>query len=460
VSGSPGVNDIPLVSVVIATYNYSSVLKYALQSVLWQTFQNFEIQVIGDGCTDDSEVVVASFGDTRIHWYNLPENTGNQSIPNNTGIQRARGKYIAYLGHDDLWYPDHLERLMNALEMSRADAAHSLMMVILPESPTHQVYGLSRSGHYEFMHQIPPSSLAHLRTMVEDTGYWKDYRMLHIPPDIEFVARASQSGKQIVTVAELTVFKFPSAVRKNVYRDQPTHEQAVYADRILHERDFRYHELLAAIQDSNAIRQHFEKPFSPPFVPEAGQLVDEMRAFRGLEAKPRLESFPLSEDLLALTAFNHPDDITPSSQLLHLQKALPENGVLIGVGWHVLEHDDQGVPFRWVNTNAELLLTRLDDHPWLLSMTIGSGPGNGWEEVTVALIRPDGMEVDTVCVKERTRVSFRILPPFAQTTSYTLRVLDSRNQVMPNDPRTMNIIVSEVYLEALPAETLTQSCDG
>src|SRR6476619_7155830 len=95
----------PVVSVIIATYNWSSVLRYAIQSVLWQTFQDFELLVIGDGCTDDSAEVVASFTDPRIHWHNLPQNSGNQALPNHTGIDMARGQYIAYLGHDDLWYP-------------------------------------------------------------------------------------------------------------------------------------------------------------------------------------------------------------------------------------------------------------------------------------------------------------------------------------------------------------------
>src|SRR5258707_8831106 len=69
----------PLVSVIIATYNWSTVLRMAIHSVLWQTGQNFELLVIGDGCTDDSEDVVRSFGDARIHWHNLPVNSGNQS---------------------------------------------------------------------------------------------------------------------------------------------------------------------------------------------------------------------------------------------------------------------------------------------------------------------------------------------------------------------------------------------
>src|SRR3984957_4345570 len=95
----------PLVSVIIATYNYCNVLRCAIQSALGQTFHDFELLVIGDGCTDESEAVAASFGDSRIHWYNLAGNSGYQAAPNNAGLQMARGRYVAYLGHDDLWLP-------------------------------------------------------------------------------------------------------------------------------------------------------------------------------------------------------------------------------------------------------------------------------------------------------------------------------------------------------------------
>src|SRR5260221_6050921 len=100
---------VPKVSIITATYNWSSVLKYAIQSVLWQTFQDFEYIIVGDACTDDSAEVIDSFDDPRLRWHNLDENSGSQSIPNNRGLQLAQGTYIAYLGHDDIWYPTHLE---------------------------------------------------------------------------------------------------------------------------------------------------------------------------------------------------------------------------------------------------------------------------------------------------------------------------------------------------------------
>ena len=75
-----------LVSVIIATFNRSNVLKIALQTLRWQTYEHWEAWVIGDCCTDDTEAVVASFNDDRIHFYNLPENFGEQSGPNNEGV--------------------------------------------------------------------------------------------------------------------------------------------------------------------------------------------------------------------------------------------------------------------------------------------------------------------------------------------------------------------------------------
>ncbi|PJF27365.1 MAG: hypothetical protein CUN53_04330 [Phototrophicales bacterium] len=64
-------------SVLIATFNGSAVLRYAIESVLHQTVTDWELRVTGDGCTDDSAEVVASFNDPRIHWHNLPENSGS-----------------------------------------------------------------------------------------------------------------------------------------------------------------------------------------------------------------------------------------------------------------------------------------------------------------------------------------------------------------------------------------------
>ena len=61
----------PHVTVVMATHNWSTVLPYSIGSVLRQTFSDFELLVVGDGCTDDSESVVAAVGDPRVRWINF-----------------------------------------------------------------------------------------------------------------------------------------------------------------------------------------------------------------------------------------------------------------------------------------------------------------------------------------------------------------------------------------------------
>src|SRR5689334_3630760 len=87
----------PSVSIIIATYNRANVLRYAIESVRWQTCTDWELWVVGDACTDDTEQVVRSFEDPRIHFLNLPKNVGDQSGPNNEGVRRSRGKFLAYL---------------------------------------------------------------------------------------------------------------------------------------------------------------------------------------------------------------------------------------------------------------------------------------------------------------------------------------------------------------------------
>src|SRR6266513_1317224 len=116
----------PAVTVIIPTYNWSSVLPYSIGSALRQSFTDFELLVVGDGCTDDSAAVVAATDDPRVRWINLPVNSGHQSAPNNEGLRQARGEIIAYLGHDDLWLPHHLQVLLSALDEG-ADVAYGLV---------------------------------------------------------------------------------------------------------------------------------------------------------------------------------------------------------------------------------------------------------------------------------------------------------------------------------------------
>ena len=273
----------PRVSIITATYNRSNVLRYAIESALWQTFSDFEMLVIGDCCTDDSAEVVASFGDPRLQWRNLPENSGNQSGPNNAGLEVARGKFIAYLGHDDIWLPHHLEVLVEKLETTGADMAYSrLEMIEPPETGFKALSGITSFGDFEREVPIPPSSLMHTAALWREIGPWKDYRTITVPTDYEFITRAFDRGKRIVPVRKLSGLKLSSTSRRNCYVEKPCHEQAEYVRRIKSEPDFVATELTAVIE-SMMLRhpEEISRVRFPGMRP--GQIVTHCRILRGLE---------------------------------------------------------------------------------------------------------------------------------------------------------------------------------
>jgi GT2 family glycosyltransferase len=222
----------PRVTVIIPTYNWSTVLAYAIASVMAQTMPDFELLVVGDGCTDDTEQVMTGIRDPRVRWINLPANTGHQAGPNNRGLQEARGEFIAYLGHDDLWLPHHLQCTTDMLTHTGAAIAHSLLMSILPGkevgTPVLPIAGVGSA----------PSCSVYRRVVTEKIGGWRDYRELSIPPEMDIYLRAQAAGFAVVFVPRLTVIKFPALHRKDVYRDKPFHEQAAWLERIRSEPDF------------------------------------------------------------------------------------------------------------------------------------------------------------------------------------------------------------------------------
>jgi glycosyltransferase involved in cell wall biosynthesis len=105
----------PTVSVIIPCYNTAQYLGQAIESVLSQTFSDFELIVVDDGSTDNTKGVTQSFTDPRIHYIQHPQNRG-LSAARNTGIRHSRGKYICFLDADDYFLPHKLEDQVNFLE--------------------------------------------------------------------------------------------------------------------------------------------------------------------------------------------------------------------------------------------------------------------------------------------------------------------------------------------------------
>jgi len=110
-------NKNPTVSVIIPTYNRAHLVGRAIQSVLNQTYQDFELIVVDDGSKDSTEKVIKEFQqkDNRIIYLKHDQNKGG-SAARNTGIKASRGEYIAFLDSDDLWLPEKLKVEINILE--------------------------------------------------------------------------------------------------------------------------------------------------------------------------------------------------------------------------------------------------------------------------------------------------------------------------------------------------------
>jgi len=272
------------VSVVIATYNWSSVLRHAIRSALWQTYPALEVIVVGDACTDDSEAVVRSFGDPRVRWDNLSENSGNQALPNNRGIELARGEYVAYLGHDDLWLPTHLTHLLATVERSGAGVAVAAVEALGP--PGSNVLRLAAHRPDLAYRWRPPSAIVHRRDAVDEVGGWRDYRTIVDPPDIDFADRLIERFGLAHSLA-LTVCKFNSAWRKDSYKLRRDDEQRLYAARIRRERLFVERELARFVW-LRLRRPQQSLPTTDP-VPEdlpAGWHVRQFRRIRGLPEDP------------------------------------------------------------------------------------------------------------------------------------------------------------------------------
>jgi|GEM_PF-797358 len=107
----------PVVSVIIPTHNRAEMLRRAISSVLAQTWQDFEVIVISDGSSDNTEAVIRSFNDSIIRLLKHEKSKG-ASAARNTGLRTARGKYIAFLDDDDEWTANKLAVQVPVIEKS------------------------------------------------------------------------------------------------------------------------------------------------------------------------------------------------------------------------------------------------------------------------------------------------------------------------------------------------------
>lgn len=136
----------PAVSVIIPTYNRAHIISRSIRSILNQTYNDFELIIVDDGSTDNTEEVVKNFNDKRIKYIVHKENMGASSALN-TGINFSSGSFVTFNGSDDEWLPEKLEEEMKGFKTadSRVGVVYSALWEIYADEkvytprPIHEV---------------------------------------------------------------------------------------------------------------------------------------------------------------------------------------------------------------------------------------------------------------------------------------------------------------------------------
>src|SRR5687767_3103747 len=96
----------PFFSIIVPTHNRASLIHTPIESVLRQTFSDWELIMVDDGSTDNTKQVIASYTDPRIRY--IHQQDLERSAARNNGIAQAKGQYICFLDDDDYYFPEHL----------------------------------------------------------------------------------------------------------------------------------------------------------------------------------------------------------------------------------------------------------------------------------------------------------------------------------------------------------------
>lgn len=213
----------PLVSVIIPLYNHERYITKAIESILNQSFSNFEIIIINDGSTDQSEEKVKLIKDTRI-LYSSQENQG-ASYTLNKGIKLARGKYISILNSDDSYFENRLEKCIDSIESTSNMAVFTGIELINDDnqslgSKLGQDWN-SRLGEPNFQnnHSIildllagnflhTTSNLFCKKEVFFEIGFFKNLRYTH---DYEFFLRLCVGYPVLIIKENLLYYRFHSS---------------------------------------------------------------------------------------------------------------------------------------------------------------------------------------------------------------------------------------------------------
>lgn len=202
-------------------------MKLALNSVLGQTFKNFEIIIVNDGgCNVKSIAEEAADGGAAVN-YTIHNSSHGVASSRNTGLKRAVGRYVAYLDDDDIFYPNHLQTLIDAAETTRSyflysQVCHAETVKTTRAGDDHVRKKLHPAQKWTFdemlsSNRIPTLAILHRRELLNHCGYFDEKLSTH--EDWDLWIRLMAMGKNLY-VPKLTGEYRTDSQRRSLTSDE------------------------------------------------------------------------------------------------------------------------------------------------------------------------------------------------------------------------------------------------
>jgi hypothetical protein len=226
-------------TVLVPTHDHGPTLRYSVESALRQSEPDLEVFIVGDGVPDLAREVIAELTDQdpRVRFFDFPKGERHGEASRHLALQEARGEIVCYLSDDDLWFPEHVKRMHQALR--RHNFVNALALCVHPDGEVgtwygdlqHPYYRERLRGKWNFM---PLSSVAHRADF---------YRTLPrgwhpAPPDIWtdlylFQQILAHQAVDPLTLFEPSVAVFPTPMRRDWTIEARTRELEAWMPRIL-----------------------------------------------------------------------------------------------------------------------------------------------------------------------------------------------------------------------------------
>lgn len=360
----------PLVSVIVPTYNRPNMLKVAIQSILDQTFQDFEIIVVNDAGQDVSAVIAACCS-PKIRYLPHATNKG-LAAARNTGIRAARGKYIAYLDDDDRYYPDHLEILVNHLESTGHPVAYTEADRVWQESRNGTWVEITRDQPYQYDFDVdeilvdnctPVLCVMHRRDCLDAVGMFDESLKRHEDWDlwirlsrhyqfdhISKVTCAFSHRLDESTMSSSNPFHFLASYRQVCQKHRKDAEGKPWIQRMQKQVEWNF--LYAGYE-------YVEQQVAPLLMATSHGATDQNSTLRELQAKG------ITDQQIAATAAR-----------LAARSMLADESRVIGLLREALQHDSQYLLARLDLVSRLLKTGELDEAAGHVQLLLAMKPGD------------------------------------------------------------------------------------